>query len=136
MRRSKFPSNGHFEHPVILPDLFIIRHLLLLFFALEMSTMKENKEKEITGEESHPEAQSQARSLDGDKKRSLSKNLDLGNLPNRRGKKAKHGSSQTVKPNLPVSQPSIKIYDVDSSTPIETIPSKTPPSKMTVLATS
>ena len=98
--------------------------------------MKENKEKEVIGEESRPEAQSQAHPLVGDKKRSLSKNLDLGNLPNRRGKKAKHGSSQTVKPNLPVSQPSIKIYDVDSSTPIETIPSKTPPSKMTVLATS
>ena len=82
MRRSKFPSNGHFENPVILPDLFIIRHLLLLFFALEMSTMKENKEKEITGEESRPEAQSQACPLAGDKKRSLSEYLDLGNPPN------------------------------------------------------
>ena len=97
------------EHPVILLDLFIIRHLLLLFFALGMSTMKENKEKEVVGEENHPKTQSQARPLVGDKKRSLSKNLDLGNLPNRRGKKAKHGSSQTVKPNLPSSQLPVKI---------------------------
>ena len=44
--------------------------------------MKENKEKEVVGEKSHPETQSQARSLARDKKRSLSKNLDLGNPPN------------------------------------------------------
>ena len=66
----------------------------------------------------------------------MSKNLDIGNLPSRRGKKAKHVSSQTTKPNLPPPQPSIKMYDVDSSTPTETTPSKTPPSKTTVLATS
>ena len=65
----------------------------------------------------------------------MSKNLDIGNLPCRRGKKAKHVSSQTTKPNLPLPQLSIKIYDVDSSTPTETTPSKTPPSK-TVPATS
>ena len=45
-------------------------------------------------------------------------------------------SSQTTRPNLPPPQPSIKIYDVDSSTPTETTPSKTPPSKTTVPATS
>ena len=45
-------------------------------------------------------------------------------------------SSQTAKPNLPPPQPSIKIYDVDSSTPTETTPSKTPPSKTTVPITS
>ena len=102
------------------------------FSPLGMSTMKENKEKEVIGEESRPETQSQTRPLARDKKWSLSKNLDLGNLPNRRGKKARHGSSQIVKPNLPVSQPSVKIYDVDSSTPIETTLSKTPPPKMTM----
>ena len=96
--------------------------------------MKENKEKEVTGEESRPKAQSQARPSAGDKRKSLPKNLDLGNPPSRRGKKAKHGSSQIVKPNLPRSHPSIKIYDVDSSTPIETTPSKTPPPKTTVPA--
>ena len=55
--------------------------------------MKENREKEIVDEEDHPESQPQVRPLAGDKKRSLSKSLDLGNLPNRQGKKAKHGSS-------------------------------------------
>ena len=74
--------------------------------------------------------------MTGDKKSSLSKNLDLGNLPNRRGKKAKHGSSQTVKPNIPSSQQPVKIYDVDSSTPIETTLSKSPLTKTTVPAIS
>ena len=37
--------------------------------------------------------------------------------------------SQAVKPNSPPPQSSIRIYDVDSSTPTETTPSKTPPSK-------
>ena len=92
--------------------------------------MKKNKGKEIINEEDRLESQPQVRPLAGDKKRSLSKSLDLGNLPNRRGKKAKHGSSQVVKPNIPSSQP-VKIYDVDSSIPIETTPSKT-----TVPATS
>ena len=101
-----------------------------------MSTIKENQEKEVIGKESRPETQSQARLSAGDKRKSLPKNLDLGNLSSRRGKKAKHGSSQTVKPNHPLSHPSIKIYDVDSSTPIETTLSKTPPSKTTMPATS
>ena len=97
--------------------------------------MKENKEKEVVGEEGRPETQAQVRPSAGDKRKPLSKNLDIGNLPSRRGKKAKHVSSQTTKPNLPPLQPSIKIYDVDSSTPTETTSSKTPPSK-TVPATS
>ena len=98
--------------------------------------MKENKEKEVVGEESRPKTQSQAHPSARDKRKPLPKNLDIGNLPSRRGKKAKHESSQTAKPNLPPSQPSIKIYDVDSFTPTETTPFKTPPSKTTVPATS
>ena len=121
---------------VIFPDLFVIHQLLLLLFALGMSTMKKNKGKDIMGEGSRPETQSQARPSVKDKRKSLPKNLDLGNLPSRWGKKAKHWSSQTVKPNLPPSQPSVKIFDVDSSTPIETTLSKTPPPKTTILATS
>ena len=58
-----------------------------------MATTKENKGKEVVDEGSHPEIQPQAHPSIGDKRKSLSKNLDLGNLPNRRGKKAKHGSS-------------------------------------------
>ena len=98
--------------------------------------MKENKEKEVVGEEGRPETQAQVRPSAGDKRKPLSKHLDIGNLPSRRGKNAKHVPSQTSKPNLPPPQPSIKIYDVDSSTPIETTPSKTPPSKTTMPATS
>ena len=55
--------------------------------------MKEKKEKEVVGEESRPETQAQVRPSAGDKRKSLSKNLDIGNLPNRRGKKAKHAPS-------------------------------------------
>jgi len=72
-----------------------------------MATMKENKGKEAVDEGSCPEIQSQALPSARDKRKSLSKNLDLGNLPSRRGKKAKHGSSQIVKPTLPPSQPPI-----------------------------
>ena len=103
--------------------------------------MKENKEKEVVDEENRPETQAQIRPLAGEKRKPLSKNLDIGNLPSRRGKKAKHMSSQTAKPNSPPPQLSIRIYDVDSSTSTETTPSKTPPSKtrpskMTAPATS
>ena len=98
--------------------------------------MKENKEKEVVGEESRPETQAQVRSSARDKRKPLFKNLDIGNLPSRRGKKAKHVPSQTVKPNPLPPHSSIKIYDVDSSTPTETTPFKTPLSKTTVLATS
>ena len=98
--------------------------------------MKENKGKEIVDEEDRPETQPQVHSSAGDKKRSVSKCLDLGNLPKQQGKKAKHGSSQTVKPNIPSSQQPIKIYDVDSSTPIETTLSKSPLTKTTVPAIS
>ena len=78
--------------------------------------MKENKEKEVVGEENRPETQAQVRPSAGDKRKPLSKNLDIGNLPSRQGKKAKHVLSQTVKPNPPPPQSSIKIYDVDLST--------------------
>ena len=66
-----------------------------------MSTMKENKEKEVVGEENHPETQAQIRPSAGEKRKPLLKNLDIGNLSSRRGKKAKHMSSQTAKPNSP-----------------------------------
>ena len=48
-----------------------------------MATMKGNKGKEAIGEESRPEAQSRARPLAGVKRKSLSKNIDLGSLPSR-----------------------------------------------------
>ena len=43
--------------------------------------MKENKEKEIVGEESRPKTQSQAHPSARDKRKPLPKNLDIGNLP-------------------------------------------------------
>ena len=53
MRRSKFSFNGHLD----ILSYFLICCLLCVFFffALGMSTMKENKEKEVIGEESRPE---------------------------------------------------------------------------------
>ena len=98
--------------------------------------MKENKGKEIVDKEDRPETQPQVHPSAGDKKGSVSKSLDLGNPPNQRGKKAKHWSSQTVKPNIPLSHQPVKIYDVDSSTPIETTMSKSPSPKTTVPAIS
>ena len=91
-----------------------------------MATMKENKGKEVVNEANRLETQSQLCPSVGDKMKTLSKMLDLGNLPSHRGKKAKHGSSKpgVVKPSLPTTQPSIQIFDVDSSTPVEITPSK------------
>ena len=119
---------------MILVDLFLTYYFV--FLVLGMSTMKENKEKEVVGEENRPETHAQIRLSVGEKWKPLSKHLDIGNQPSRRGKKAKHTSSQAAKPNSPPPQSSIMVYDVDSSTPTETTPSKTPPSKTTVPATS
>ena len=57
--------------------------------------MKENKGKGLVDEETLPETQSQPSPSAGDKRKSLSKTIDLGNLPSRQGnKKAKHRSSK------------------------------------------
>ena len=117
-------------------DLFIILPIVITIFVLEMSTMKENKGKEVVGEGSRPEVQSQTRPSTRDKRKALPKNFDLGSLPNRRDKKAKHGSSQVVKSSLPPSQSSVQIFVVDSSTSIKTTSSKTPSSKTTVPTSS
>ena len=45
--------------------------------------MKENKEKEVVGEENRPETQVQVRPSAGEKRKLLSKNLDISNLPSR-----------------------------------------------------
>ena len=102
--------------------------------------MKENKGKDIMGEEGRLEAQPWTRPLAGEKRKSLSKNIDLGSLPSRRDsrreKRVKRGSSQVVKPKLPQSQPPVHIVDVDSSTPVETTPSKASLPRTTTLASS
>ena len=89
--------------------------------------MEENKGKEVVDEATKPEAQSQLRPSIGDNRKTLSKMLDVENLPSHHGKKVKHKSSKprVVKPILPTSQPSIQIFDVDSSIPVEVTPSKT-----------
>ena len=56
--------------------------------------MKENKGNEVVDKGNHPETQSQARPSAGDKRKTLSKNLNLGNPPSRQGKKAKHETSK------------------------------------------
>ena len=56
--------------------------------------MKENKGKEVVDEATRLEAQSQLHPSVGDKRKTLSKTLDLENLLGCRGKKAKHGSSK------------------------------------------
>ena len=85
--------------------------------------MKGNKGKEVTSERARHEVESQVHPLIGDKRKTLSKNLDLENLPSRRSKKTKHGSSQVVKPNPPLSHQPAQVFDVDLSTPVETTPS-------------
>ena len=91
--------------------------------------MKENKGKEVVGEGKRLEAQSQVqvRPTAGDKRKFLPKNIDLEGLPSHRDKRVKQGSSKVVKSKPSQSQPSIQVVDVDSSTLIESTPSKTPP---------
>ena len=71
------------------------------------------------------EIHSLPRPVVGDKRKTLSKMIDMGSLPSCRGhKKAKHRSSKSgvVKPSfvippIPTKQPSIQILDLDSSNP-------------------
>jgi len=96
--------------------------------------MKENKGKEVVDKAARPEAQSQPHPAVGDKRKSLSKAIDLENLPSRhKEKRAKHRSSKprVVKSSLPVfptQQPSVQIHDMDTET------ARDPPSKSTTPA--
>ena len=75
--------------------------------------MKENKGKEVMDKVVKQGAQSLPRPSIGEKRKSLSKGIDLGSLPSRRKeKKAKHKSSKSgvlmpSPPVLPVQDPSI-----------------------------
>ena len=102
-------------------------HSFFFIFFLGMATMKENNGKEVVDEANRPETQSQLRPSAGDKRKSLSKTLDLGNLLSLREKKAKHGSlkPRVIKPSLLMTQPFVTIFYVDLSAPIEITPSKT-----------
>ena len=94
--------------------------------------MKENKEKGVVNEETLPEMESQPRPSVRDKRKKLSKTVELENLPSHlKDKRAKHRSSKTgvVKPSLTIpltfQQSSIKVHDVDSFMPIKVTPSMT-----------
>jgi len=84
-----------------------------MFFFSGMTTMKENKVKEVVDEATRQEVQSQPRPAVRDKRKNLSKAIDLENLPShRKEKRAKHRSSKPGLPTLPTSQqPSIQIQD-------------------------
>ena len=93
--------------------------------------MKENKGKGLANEETMQKTYSKPHPAAVDKRKTLSKTIDLGDLPSRRGhKKAKHGSSKfgVVKPSptIPPSsqQSSIQIHDLDSSVLAKVTPSK------------
>ena len=61
--------------------LFGLTLIFIYYCFLGMATMKENKRKEVVDEGNRPETQSQPHPSSGDKRKALSKNLDLGNLP-------------------------------------------------------
>ena len=68
--------------------------------------MKENKGKEVVDEVAGQEVPSQPHPLAGDKRKSLSLGVDLGNLPSKRKeKKAKHRWSKpkNIQSTLPIS---------------------------------
>ena len=88
-----------------------------------METIKENKGKEMVDEVTRSETQSQPRPFIRDKRKTLTKMLDLGNLPSRRGKKTKHGFSRlgVVKPSLPTFQLSIPILMLTRPFPLKSL---------------
>ena len=95
--------------------------------------MKENKGKGLVDEEAvHEEVHCQPHLFGVEKRKTLSKTIDMESLPSRQGhKKAKHGSSKprVIKAGsvvLPTSakHPSVQILDLDSSNPPKVTPSK------------
>ena len=83
-----------------------------------MATIKENKGKEVVDEVVR-QGKTQPRPSIGEKRKSISKGVDLGNFPSRRKeKKAKHklskaAGARTTSPVLPVHDASIQILDID-----------------------
>ena len=99
--------------------------------------MKENKGKETsegkrakTQPQYQPEVQKQGRPTTGDKRKFLPKNLDLEGLSSCRDKRTKHSLSKVIKFKPAQFHPPIQVVDVDSSTSVESSPSKTPSSKI------
>ena len=84
--------------PLVDVSYFYFLFLLLLFFLflklmsflLGMTTMKENKGKEVMDEG----VISQPRPPTGEKRKNISSRVDLGDLSSRRGREKKHKSSK------------------------------------------
>ena len=102
IRRHKFRLKQIFHVIFSSSNLIFIYHYLS-----RMATLKENKGKEMMDEVVR-QGESQPHPFVGEKRKSISKGVDLGNLPSRRReKKAKHksskpGGAQTTLPVLPV----------------------------------
>ena len=108
-----------------------------MFSFLGMATMKEKKGKKVVDEAARLGVQSQTRPSARDKRKSLPKALDFGNLPSLRGKKVKHRSSRPeIAKSIPPTQPSIQMVDINSFVPADS-PAKTivPPSSKTTTPT-
>ena len=110
-----------------------VQTLTFFFFFTRMVTMKENKGNGLIDEETMQEGTySQPRPVVRDKRKTLSKMIDIGSLPSRQGhKKAKYKSSKfgvvklgLVVPPAPAKLPSVQILDEELSNP-EVTPSKT-----------
>ena len=110
-------------------EFFIFYFLLYIFFLflksmsflLGMTTMKENKGKEVMDEG----VKSQPRPPTGEKRKNILSRVDLGDLPSRRGREKKHKSSkpQDVKSPFASNQESpVQILTLNSEP-------KDPPSK-------
>lgn len=101
--------------------------------------MKENKGKDLANEGAFQEGEdvhSQPCPAGLEKRKALSKTIDMGSLPSRRGnKKPRHGSSKpgiktsSFIPPTPAKQPSmVQIVDVEPSNPPKVTSSKPPSS--------
>ena len=87
--------------------------------------MKENKGKEVMDEATGQEVPPQPHPLTGDKRKRLSLEVDLGNLPSRhREKNAKHRSSKSK--NIQ-STPSISIHEPEDVQILDDLELKDPP---------
>ena len=110
--------------------------------------MKENKGKGLVDKETMPkeeEVHSQPRPFGAEKRKTLSKMVDMGSLPSHWGhKKARHGSSKSgvvkagfVVPSTSVKQPStVQILNLDSSNTLKVTLSKPPSGSLMTLLKS
>ena len=86
--------------------------------------MKENKGKGVMDERSKQGTEARGRPSVGDK-RSLSKAINLENLPSRRAKHRKSSKAGVVSPVPPPQPLPVPIFDVESSEPAPTPSSRT-----------